>query len=144
MSHYLIEQITSIPNIHFRLRSEVIAASGSTHLEAITIADRVTGSEVVEPATFLSVMVGASPHTDWIGEAVAHDAQGFILSGPEVLRDDIRPRWTAAREPYLLETSLPGVFVAGDARRSSMKRVAAAVGEGAIAVHLVHQYLDKM
>ena len=144
MSHYLIEQITSIPNIYLRLQSEVVAAGGSAHLETITIADRATGSEAVEPTNFLFVMIGASPHTDWIGDAVARDAQGFILSGTEVLRDGAHPRWTAAREPYLLETSLPGVFVAGDARRSSMKRVASAVGEGAIAVHLVHQYLDKM
>jgi thioredoxin reductase (NADPH) len=144
MSHYLIEQITSIPNIHLRLQSEVIAAGGSAHLETITIVDRATGSEAVEPTNFLFVMIGASPHTDWIGDAVARDAQGFILSGTEVLRDGTPPRWTTAREPYLLETSLSGVFVAGDARRSSMKRVASAVGEGAMAVHLVHQYLDKM
>ena len=95
-------------------------------------------------ANFLFVFIGAYPHTEWIGEAVARDAQGFILSGPELLRGADHPRWTANRDPYLLETSLPGVFVAGDARRSSMKRVASAVGEGAIAVHLVHQYLDKL
>jgi thioredoxin reductase (NADPH) len=144
MSHYLIQQIRSIPNIHLRVHSEVIAVGGSAHLETITIADGVTGSEAVVPANFLFVMIGATPHTEWIGDAVARDAQGFILSGVELLRDGAYPRWTAAREPYLLESSLPGVFVAGDARRSSMKRVASAVGEGAIAVHLVHQYLDKM
>lgn len=144
MSHYLIEQITSIPSIHLRVQSEVIAAGGSMHLETITIVDRATGSEEVVPTNFLFVMIGATPHTDWIGDAVARDAQGFIISGVELLRGDAHPRWTAAREPYLLESSLPGVFVAGDARRSSMKRVASAVGEGAIAVQLVHQYLDKM
>jgi thioredoxin reductase (NADPH) len=144
MSHYLVEQITSISNIHLRVQSEVIAVGGSAHLETITIADRVTGNEAVVLANYLFVMIGATPHTDWIGDAVARDSQGFILSGVELLRDGTHPRWTAAREPYLLESSLPGVFVAGDARRSSMKRVASAVGEGAIAVHLVHQYLDKM
>jgi thioredoxin reductase (NADPH) len=144
MSHYLIGQIAAIPNIQVRLESEVVAAGGSAHLETITIVNRVTGTEVVEPTTFLFVMIGASPHTDWIGDGVARDGQGFILSGVEVLQDGVHPRWTATREPSLLETSLPGVFVAGDARRSSMKRVASAVGEGAIAVHLVHQYLDKM
>jgi thioredoxin reductase (NADPH) len=143
MSHYLIEQITAIPTIHLRLRSEVVAVAGSTHLETITIADGDTGREEVVPANFLFVMIGAYPHTEWIGEAVARDAQGFILSGAELLRAGDHPRWTAEREPYLLETSLPGVFVAGDARRSSMKRVASAVGEGAMAVHLVHRYLDK-
>jgi thioredoxin reductase (NADPH) len=144
MSHYLIEQIRSIPTIHVQLRSEVVATEGSAHLESITIADRGTGTETVTPANFLFVLIGAYPHTDWIGQSIARDALGFILSGADLLRGGVEPRWTAEREPYLLETSLPGVFVAGDARRSSMKRVASAVGEGAIAVHLVHQYLDKM
>ena len=144
MSHYLIEQIRAIPTIQVRLRSEVVAAGGSTHLETITIADRDTERDAVVPANFLFVLIGAYPHTEWIGDAIARDAQGFILSGAELLRAGDHPKWTAEREPYLLETSLLGVFVAGDARRSSMKRVASAVGEGAIAVHLVHQYLDKM
>jgi thioredoxin reductase (NADPH) len=144
MSHYLIEQINAIPTIHVRLRSEVAAVGGDTHLETITIADRAAGSEEVVAANFLFVFIGAYPHTEWIGAAVARDAQGFILSGPDLLRGADHPRWTASRDPYLLETSLSGVFVAGDARRSSMKRVASAVGEGAIAVHLVHQYLDKL
>jgi len=144
MSHYLIEQITSIPTIHVRLRSEVVAAEGSTHLETITIGDRDTGCDEVVSANFLFVLIGAYPHTEWIGEAVARDAQGFILSGADLLRAGDHARWTAEREPYPLETSLPCVFVACDARRSSMKRVASAVGEGAMAVHLVHQYLDKL
>ncbi|MGH2505344.1 MAG: NAD(P)/FAD-dependent oxidoreductase, partial [Ktedonobacterales bacterium] len=144
MSHYLIEQIRSIPTIHAQLRSEVVATEGSAHLESITIADRGTGTETVTPANFLFVLIGAYPHTDWIGQSIARDTLGFILSGADLLRGGVEPRWTAEREPYLLETSLPGVFVAGDARRSSMKRVASAVGEGAMAVHLVHQYLDKM
>ncbi|WIG61593.1 MAG: Thioredoxin reductase [Ktedonobacterales bacterium] len=144
MSHYLIEQIRSIPTIHVRVQSEVVAVGGSTHLETITIADRSAGRDEVVPTNFLFVLIGAYPHTEWIGEAVARDAQGFILSGAELLRPGAHPRWTATREPYLLETSLAGVFVAGDARSSSMKRVASAVGEGAMAVQLVHQYLDKM
>ena len=144
MSHYLIEQIRAIPTIQVRLQSEVVAAGGSTHLETITIADRDTERDAVVPANFLFVLIGAYPHTEWIGDAIARDAQGFILSGAELLRAGDHPKWTAEREPYLLETSLLGVFVAGDARRSSMKRVASAVGEGAMAVHLVHQYLDKM
>jgi len=142
MSQYLIAQIRSAPTIHLRLRSEVVATGGSTHLETITIADRDTGCDEVVPANFLFVLIGAYPHTEWIGDAVARDAQGFILCGAELQRVGDHPRWAAEREPYLLETSLPGVFVAGDVRRSSMKRVASAVGEGAMAVHLVHQYLD--
>ena len=142
MSQYLIAQIRSEPTIHLRLRSEVVAAGGSTHLETITIADRDTGCDEVVSANPLFVLIGAYPHTEWIGDAVARDAQGFILCGAELQRVGDHPRWAAEREPYLLETSLPGVFVAGDVRRSSMKRVASAVGEGAMAVHLVHQYLD--
>ena len=143
MSHYLIEQIRAIPTIHVRVRSEVVAVAGDGHMETITIADRATDREETVPANFLFVFIGAYPRTEWIGEAVARDAQGFILSGSDLLRAADHPRWAADREPYLLETSLPGVFVAGDARRSSMKRVASAVGEGAIAVHLVHQYLEN-
>jgi thioredoxin reductase (NADPH) len=142
MSRYLIEQIAAIPTIDVRTRREVVAAAGETHLETITIADRAAESETVVPANFLFVMIGAYPHTEWIGDAVARDAQGFILAGAELTRGGEGTRWTGERDPYPLETSLPGVFVAGDARRSSMKRVASAVGEGAMAVHLVHQYLD--
>ena len=144
MSHYLIEQLKAIPTIHVCTQSEVVAAGGETHLETITIANRETGREEVVAANFLFVFIGAYPHTEWIGDTIARDEQGFILSGPELPRGAAHPHWPAEREPYLLETSLPGVFVAGDARRSSMKRVASAVGEGAIAVHLVHQYLDKL
>ena len=144
MSHYLIEQFKAIPTIHVCTQSEVVAAGGETHLETITIANRETGREEVVAANFLFVFIGAYPHTEWIGDTIARDEQGFILSGPELPRGAAHPHWPAEREPYLLETSLPGVFVAGDARRSSMKRVASAVGEGAIAVHLVHQYLDKL
>ena len=144
MSHYLIEQLKAIPTIHVCTQSEVVAAGGETHLETITIANRETGREEVVAANFLFVFIGAYPHTEWIGDTIARDEQGFILSGPELPRGAAHPHWPAEREPYLLETSLSGVFVAGDARRSSMKRVASAVGEGAIAVHLVHQYLDKL
>jgi thioredoxin reductase (NADPH) len=143
MSRYLIDQIMALPNISVSLQSEVVAAEGDTHLGTITVADRSTGSEEVVPASFLFVMIGAYPHSDWIGEAIARDTQGFILSGADLMRNGVHPKWPARREPYLLETSLPGVFVAGDARRSSIKRVASAVGEGAIAVRLVHQYLEN-
>jgi thioredoxin reductase (NADPH) len=143
MSHYLIEQVRAIPNVHIRINSEVVAASGEEHLENITIADRATGSEEQVVADFLFIFIGARPHTEWLGDVVARDDRGFILAGPELLRDDATPRWTLEREPALLETSMPGVFVAGDVRRSSMKRVASAVGEGAMAVQLIHRYLDE-
>jgi thioredoxin reductase (NADPH) len=142
MSQYLIEQIRAIPNIQIRLNSEVVAASGEQHLESITIADRGSATEQRAPADFLFIFIGAHPHTDWVGDSIARDERGFILSGPELRRDNVAAPWPLEREPLLLETSVPGVFVAGDVRRSSMKRVASAVGEGAMAVHLVHQYLE--
>jgi thioredoxin reductase (NADPH) len=144
MSTYLINQIRALPNIRVQVNSEVVAASGEDHLEELTIANRVTGSEQHVPADFLSVFIGAYPHTDWLADGIARDDRGFIVSGPELLRDAISPRWPLEREPLPLETSLPGVFVAGDVRRSSMKRVASAVGEGAMAVYLVHQYLGSL
>jgi thioredoxin reductase (NADPH) len=144
MSTYLINQIRALPNIRVQLSSEVVAASGEDHLEGLTIANRVTGSEQHVPADFLSVFIGAYPHTDWLAEGIARDDRGFIVSGPELLLDGISPHWPLDREPLPLETSLPGVFVAGDVRRSSMKRVASAVGEGAMAVYLVHQYLGTL
>jgi thioredoxin reductase (NADPH) len=144
MSHYLIEQIRAIPNIRVQLNSEVVAASGEEHLEAIMIADRATRSEHELAADLLFIFIGAHPHTDWAGEAIARDNRGFILSGQELRHDGAARRWPLEREPLPLETSVPGVFVAGDVRRSSMKRVASAVGEGAMAVYLVHQYLETL
>jgi thioredoxin reductase (NADPH) len=144
MSQYLIEQIMSIPTIQLWLHCEVVAVGGNAHLETITIANRSTGRTEVVPSNFLFVFIGAYPHTEWIDGVVARDEQGYVLSGSELLRGAHHPKWTGAREPFPLETSLPGVFVAGDVRRSSMKRVASAVGEGAMAVHLVHKYLDKL
>jgi thioredoxin reductase (NADPH) len=144
MSHYLVAQIREISNIHVELNSEVVAACGDEHLEALSIADRVSQFEKQVSAEFLFVFIGAYPHTNWLGDAIARDEHGFILSGSELLLDGASPRWVLEREPLLLETSLPGVFVAGDVRKSSMKRVASAVGEGAMAVYLVHQYLETV
>lgn len=144
MSQYLIDQIRGIPNIHIRLQSEVVAVRGADHLEAITIADRATGTQEELSATFLFIFIGAHPHTDWVGNGVTRDDRGFILSGLDLVQGGARPRaWPLERDPFPLETSVPGVFVAGDVRHSYVKRVAAAVGEGAMAVSLVHRYLAK-
>jgi thioredoxin reductase (NADPH) len=144
MSQYLIDQIKGIPNIHIRGQVEVVAARGEDHLESITIADRATDRQEELPATFLFIFIGAQPRTDWVGDVVARDERGFILSGLDLMEGGSRPSgWPLERDPFPLETSAPGVFVAGDVRHSYVKRVAAAVGEGAMAVSLVHQHLAK-
>jgi thioredoxin reductase (NADPH) len=143
MSRYLIDQIAATPNITVRCRANVVEAHGETHLEAITIADSETRETL--PTKSLFIFIGAQPHTDWLEGKLERDEHGFILSGPDLLRDGRKPRgWTIERDPFLLETSVPGVFVAGDVRRGSVKRVASSVGEGAIAVQFMHQYLSKL
>ncbi len=142
MSQYLVDQIRATPNIRVLVNSEVAAACGEEHLDSLTIANRLEHSEAQVAADFLFVFIGAHPHTEWLGASIARDDRGFILAGPDLLHDGASPRWSLERAPLPLETSLPGVFVAGDVRRSSMKRVASAVGDGAMAVYLVHQYLD--
>jgi thioredoxin reductase (NADPH) len=144
MSRYLVDRIVEHPKIRVLLNSEVVEACGDDHLEGLTVADRLEGSETRFPADFVFVFIGAHPHTAWLGASIARDERGFVLSGPDLLREGASPHWPLEREPLLLETSLPGVFVAGDVRRSSMKRVASAVGDGAMAVYLVHQYLGAL
>jgi thioredoxin reductase (NADPH) len=143
MSRYLIDQIAATPNIIVRCRANVVEAHGETQLEAITIADSETRETL--PTKSLFIFIGAQPHTDWLEGKLERDEHGFILSGPDLLRDGRKPRgWTIERDPFLLETNVPGVFVAGDVRRGSVKRVASSVGEGAIAVQFMHQYLSKL
>ncbi len=144
MSRYLIDTIESTPNIDVRLNGEVAAAHGEESLERITIRDSRTGETEELDLAAMFVFIGARPQTAWLPHEVARDARGFVLAGAEVLLEDVRPRWRLDRQPYLLETSMPGVFVAGDVRSESMKRVASAVGEGSMAVHFVHEYLAKM
>jgi thioredoxin reductase (NADPH) len=136
MSHYLIERIRGLENIDVRTQAEAIAAEADDgRLSRLRISGP-NGDDVVD-ADACFVFIGASPRTDWLEGVVARDERGFILAGPDV-RDD---GWPLKRDPYLLETSVPGVFVAGDVRARSIKRVASAVGEGSMAVSLVHQYL---
>jgi thioredoxin reductase (NADPH) len=141
MSSYLIERITAAANVEVRVRSEVAAAHGDGHLESLTIADRDSGAEERLASNWLFVFIGASPRTDWLGAAVARDAQGFVVTGQDLTTPAYAGRWPHARAPFALETSLPGVFAAGDVRLDSMKRVASAVGDGAMSIYLVHQYL---
>ncbi len=138
MSHYLVERILATSNVEVRLRTEVSGARGDGHLEAISLSDRDTGAVEVVETGWVFVFIGAAPHTDWLGSSVARDGHGFVLTGPELPAD---AGWPLDRAPFALETSVPGVFAAGDVRRDSMKRVASAVGEGAMSVYLVHRYL---
>ncbi|QIJ60928.1 FAD-dependent oxidoreductase [Streptomyces sp. JB150] len=144
MSHYLIQQIEQAPNISVRCGTMVEAAHGSGHLEALTLRDTATGRSERVDAQWLFVFIGAAPLTDWLDGTVDRDGQGFILAGPDLTADGRPPAgWELDRAPYHLETNVPGVFVAGDARAESAKRVASAVGEGAMAVMLVHRYLEQ-
>jgi thioredoxin reductase (NADPH) len=141
MSRYLVERITAAPNIAVRYRSEVVAGRGDGHLEAFTLADRESGVTEQVSSTWLFVFIGASPRTEWLGAEVVRDDKGFVVTGHDLLGPGSAQRWPLARAPFALETSVPGVFAAGDVRLDSMKRVASAVGEGAMSVYLVHRYL---
>ncbi|MFI6498666.1 FAD-dependent oxidoreductase [Nonomuraea typhae] len=142
MSHYLIEQIAAVPNIEVHVQTQVSAGHGDGHLERVTVSTKGEDRDI--DTQWLFVFIGAEPYTGWMGEAVERDPRGFVLTGPDLVQGGRRPRnWTARREPYFLETNVPGVFAAGDVRADSIKRVASAVGEGAMAVSLVHRYLEK-
>ncbi|HZC41205.1 MAG TPA: FAD-dependent oxidoreductase, partial [Streptosporangiaceae bacterium] len=145
MSHYLVEQIAGNPQISIRPCTEVTAADGDGHLEQLTLLDTAAGQTETIPAGWLFVFIGALPRTDWLDGVVMRDDSGFVVAGPDLTMEGERPRgWPLDRAPYHLETSVPGVFVAGDVRAESAKRVASAVGEGAMAVMLVHRYLEKL
>ncbi|HEX9066225.1 MAG TPA: FAD-dependent oxidoreductase [Streptosporangiaceae bacterium] len=145
MSHYLIQQVEGIGSITVRTCTEVAQAHGEDHLERLTLRDSRTGETETVPAEWLFVFIGAAPLTGWLDGVVARDERGFVITGPDLVSEGERPRgWPLDRAPYHLETSVPGVFAAGDVRSESAKRVASAVGEGAMAVLLVHRYLEKL
>ncbi len=144
MSQYLIDQIAAIDTITVRTCTAVAEAAGDDHLERLVLQDTQTGGREEVAAGHLFVFIGAAPGTAWLDGAVVRDDRGFIPTGPGLLHDGKRPAgWSLDRDPYFLESSLPGVFVAGDVRATSVKRVASAVGEGAMAVTLVHRYLEE-
>jgi thioredoxin reductase (NADPH) len=141
MSHYLIQQLAAIPNVVVRTGTSVAAVRGGDHLEELDLRD-ATGAVETVPAEHLFVFIGAAPRTEWLDGVLARDRLGFLPTGPDLVVDGARPPgWPLQRDPYFLESSVPGVFVAGDVRAQSVKRVASAVGEGAMAVTLVHRYL---
>ena len=141
MSDYLIRQIGSAPNVDVCYRAQVADGTGAGQLESLVLQDTASGARRSVPADALFVLIGAQPRTQWLGDSVARDQRGFILTGPD-LPGGTNARWPPGHPPLPLETSLPGVFAAGDVRQGSVKRVASAVGEGAAAIPLVHRYLQ--
>jgi thioredoxin reductase (NADPH) len=141
MSQYLVDRIQSTPNIHVRLGTEIKACLGKEHLEALEVLNRETGKIETVSTGHLFVFLGAAPRTDWLEGIVARDEHGFILTGPNLDSQTHLGNWPLERPPYLLETNVPGIFAAGDARHGSVKRVASAVGEGSVAVYFMHEFL---
>lgn len=142
MSSYLIDQINSMPNIKVWTNINVVEVKGDTRFEAVTLSNSESGKVETVPGVALFIFIGAAPRTEWIANLVERDSAGFVLSGSDLIRDGQRPKgWPLQRDPFLLETSVPGILVAGDVRHRSIKRIASAVGEGAMSVALVHQYL---
>ena len=145
MSHYLIEQIEKTPNIEVWTHTSVIEVQGDNRLSEITIQRAVTAETERLPASSLFIFIGAQPRTQWLDGLVKRDDRGFVLSGPDLLTDGKRPEgWSLDRDPGLLETNIPGIFAVGDVRHGSVKRVASGVGEGAVVVQFIHQYLAKV
>jgi thioredoxin reductase (NADPH) len=141
MSQYLREEIAATPDIEVHLRSVVVGGGGEGRLESLDVRDLDSGSVDTVPAGALFVLIGASPHTDWLPPSIARDARGYVLTGTDLVREG-GAESTARRLPLMFETSVPGVFAVGDARANSVKRVASAVGEGSVVVQHVDQYLS--
>lgn len=145
MSQYLVDRIDETKNIHVWMNAGVVEAIGDGHLEALRICDTQTGCEQTVPAAALFVFIGAKPYTGWLSGLVGVDGGGYVLTGSDVTQHHNGvAKWPLQRDPFLLETNVPGVFVAGDIRRHSMKRIVSATGEGAMAIHFVHQYLSTL
>jgi thioredoxin reductase (NADPH) len=142
MSHYLIEQIAKTPVIRVRARTDLDRVDGDGRVRCVTLTAIDTGEKTVEPADAVFVFIGTRPRSDWLPEHVLRDAKGFVLTGRDLAAADGFARvWKESREPLALETSVPGVFAAGDIRAGAMNRVASAVGEGSMVVRSVHEYL---
>jgi thioredoxin reductase (NADPH) len=145
MSQYLIDQVKATANIQLWTHASVAEAHGETHLEEISVLCSDTGKTERVPASAMFIFIGALPQTDWLAGIVERDERGFLLTGPDLIRDRERTKgWTLDRDPFLLETNVPGIFAVGDVRHGSIKRVASGVGEGSVAVQFIHQYLSKV
>jgi thioredoxin reductase (NADPH) len=145
MSQYLIDQIQETPNIQLWTNASVAEAHGDTHLEEISVRCSDTSKVERVAASAMFIFIGALPRTDWLAKCVERDERGFILTGPDLIRAGARPKnWNLERDPFLLETNIPGLFAVGDVRHGSVKRVASGVGEGSVAVQFIHQYLSKV
>jgi thioredoxin reductase (NADPH) len=146
MSYHLINQINGTSNIHILLNSKVTEVQGENRLELVTVYNTQTGEQHTVPCSILYIFIGAVPHTEVLAGIIERDANGFILTGQDLIQDGRKhPRgWSLDRPPFLLETNVPGIFAAGDVRHGSTKRVATGVGEGSLAVQLIHQYLKSV
>jgi thioredoxin reductase (NADPH) len=144
MSRYLIQRIEENPAIELHYKTEVVGLEGDTHLERVTWQDKTSGETSIHEIRHVFIMAGAHPRTEWLRDCMALDDKGFILTGRDLDATTGAPAWTLTRSPQMLETSLPGVFAVGDVRAGNIKRVASAVGEGAIAIHLVHRALAEV
>ena len=145
MSSYLIDQISKIPNIEVIGETEVTEACGNEHLEQLVLQNCTSGEKRTVDAAALLIFIGTKPYTDWLPNSVLCDGKGYLVTGRELLNDrTFKQQWSENREPSLLETSVPGMFAAGDVRAGAMNRVASAVGEGSMSIKLVHEYLAQL
>ena len=145
MSQYLVDQISARDNIDVRTRTQVAEVKGESRLEHIVLRDRDTGELEELESNGMFIFIGARPHSDFLEGVVARDARGFVLTGPDAKSADKPPiPWPLDRDPYLMETSVPGIFAAGDVRAGVVRRVASAVGQGAVCASMIHGYLETV